>query len=97
MQRPATSEKAKGQHNALCKTRTCDPLIKSQLLESASIDSGGTCEVRQPKPDSRPDSSSRGRPEDADLRRLVDAWPGLPTPIRVGIMAMISAAEQTAT
>jgi hypothetical protein len=53
--------------------------------------------VRQPKPDSRPDSSSRGRPEDADLRRLVDAWPGLPTPIRVGIMAMISAAEQTAT
>jgi hypothetical protein len=24
-------------------------------------------------------------------------WPELPTPMRVGIMAMISAAEQTAT
>jgi hypothetical protein len=83
--------------HALCRTRTYDPLIKSQLLESASIDSGGTCDGRPPSPDSRPDSSTQGRPEDADLRRLVGVWPELPTPMRVGIMAMISAAEQTAT
>jgi hypothetical protein len=29
---------------------------------------------------------------DADLRRLLDAWPTLPTVIRAGILAMINAA-----
>jgi len=29
---------------------------------------------------------------DGDLRRLVDAWPTLPEPIRAGILAMVKAA-----
>ena len=40
-------------------------------------------------------SHHRNRPEnpsqDADLRRLVEAWPTLPDPVRAGIVAMIEA------
>ena len=30
-------------------------------------------------------------PIDADLRRLIDAWPTLPDPVRAGIIAMVKA------
>ena len=33
--------------------------------------------------------------EDADLRRLVEAWPRLPDPVRAGILAMIDATGGT--
>lgn len=33
-------------------------------------------------------------PADADLRLVLAAWPALPEPIRVGILAMIKAASQ---
>jgi hypothetical protein len=33
-------------------------------------------------------------PADANLRLLLEAWPALPEPIRVGILAMIKAASQ---
>ncbi len=37
-------------------------------------------------------TSSNGRPPlDPDLRRLVQAWPTLPDPVRAGILAMIEA------
>ncbi len=30
-------------------------------------------------------------PQDPDLRRLVEAWPTLPDPVRAGIVAMVEA------
>ena len=30
-------------------------------------------------------------PIDTDLRRLIDAWPTLPDPVRAGIIAMVKA------
>ncbi|MSQ93827.1 MAG: hypothetical protein EXR98_04640 [Gemmataceae bacterium] len=36
--------------------------------------------------------TSENAPLDADLRRLLDAWPTLPDPIKVGIMAMVRSA-----
>ena len=41
-----------------------------------------------------PDSGGVNPPLDDDLRRLVEAWPTLPDPVRVGILAMIEAARQ---
>jgi hypothetical protein len=36
-----------------------------------------------------------GAPIDADLQAIVDAWPTLPEPVRVGIQAMVRAAQPT--
>ncbi len=77
--------------NALCRTRTYDPLIKSQQGDSASGDPAKTCDGDPATPNSSHDSSSGNPPLDDDLRRVVEAWPTLPDPVRAGILAMIEA------
>ena len=44
------------------------------------------------RPRGEPRSGSESRPPDADLRRLIDAWPTLPDAIRAGIEAIVQAA-----
>jgi hypothetical protein len=46
---------------------------------------------RAPEPvaDDRPPTAG-----DSDLRRVVEAWPTLPEPVKAGILAMIAVAEQ---
>ena len=35
------------------------------------------------------------RPNDPGLRRIIDAWPDLPKPLKAGIVAMVRAAQQS--
>ncbi len=77
--------------NALRRTRTCNPLIKSQRGDSAKADRTGISDDAPANPSSR-HSSGDGNPlQDANLRRLIDAWPELPDTIRAGILAMVDA------
>ncbi|MCK4873581.1 MAG: hypothetical protein KAS72_12735 [Phycisphaerales bacterium] len=61
------------------------------MLDSASADSTETCEPSEPSARSRLRSSTRESAPDDELRRVIDAWPDLPAPIRVGILAMVGA------
>ncbi len=54
------------------------------IREGVSGEAGGT-------PSSSHSSSDENQPLDADLRRLIDAWPELPDAIRAGILAMVDA------
>ena len=45
-------------------------------------------------PSSSSSSSTANWPLDDDLRRLIDAWPTLPEPMRAGILAMVEAAAK---
>ena len=38
-------------------------------------------------------SGAQTPPFDLDLQQLIDAWPTLPEPVRVGIVAMVRAAK----
>ncbi len=58
-----------------------------------SADVSSTCDGAPATPASSPDSSGGNPPRDDDLRRLIDAWPDLPEPIRAGIVAMVEAAS----
>ncbi len=53
--------------------------------ETASSDEGGA-ECGAPDAPEAP-----SRPDDSDLRRVIDAWPDLPPVIRAGILAMVEA------
>ncbi len=51
----------------------------------------GTCDDGAAATSSSHSSSDENQPLDADLRRLIDAWPKLPDVIRAGILAMVDA------
>ena len=53
----------------------------------------GPCEGASATPSSRPSSRDANQPADAELQRLIDAWPTLPHAVRAGIMAMVKATE----
>ena len=72
-------------------TRPCGRRILSPQGDSASPDSD------KPSDDARADDSSRRSNEneiDADLQRILDAWPTLPAALKTGILAMIGAARR---
>ncbi len=50
-----------------------------------------TCDGAPATPNSSHDSSGGNPPLEDDLRRLVEAWPTLPDPVRAGIVAMVEA------
>jgi len=60
--------------------------------QCASAKHSGTCGAGGDNPTSSPTHSIGSRPEDRDLRRLVDAWPSLPEVVRAGIVALVDAA-----
>ena len=72
-------------------TRTPDPLIKSQLLDSISCDGASTSARRIPNPRNSPSSSTAIDPADADLRQVVEAWPGLAEHLRAAILTLATA------
>lgn len=61
------------------------------LLDSVSGDAASSYNGNENAPDSTHDSSAPKTPADADLRAVVEAWPGLPAAIREGIIAMVRA------
>ena len=71
--------------SASCRARTYDPLIKSLRGYFVTGDSVISCD------DFLSNNSSRrsSKIEDADLERILDAWPTLPASLRAGILAMI--------
>ena len=78
-------------------TRTPDPLIKSQLLESHKGKCGSGL-VKEPIVRAAP-VLARGAEKgpqttnlDRDLIRVITAWPSLPEPVKAGIVAMVNAA-----
>ncbi len=61
------------------------------MLGSATDCAAETCDGPSATPTHTPISSSGNPPLDDELRRLVDAWPTLPGPVRAGILAMVEA------
>ncbi len=55
------------------------------------VEKTGACDDAPATPAHNPDSSSGNPPLAPDLRRLVEAWPTLPDPVRAGILAMVEA------
>ncbi len=70
-------------------------LVERQLPKRTTADRNGdesnTCDGDPATPASSPDSSGRNPAPDDDLRRLVEAWPTLPDPVRAGILAIVEA------
>ena len=66
--------------------RICNPLPGSVTNADTS-----TSEHAPATPSNSPSSSTATDPPDADLRRVVEAWPELPPAIRAGILAMVQA------
>lgn len=84
-----------GNGNAFWRTRTSNPLIKSQRVDSPkSIQSSGLGDsVSEDTPHTHHPMQETGdiTPE---LARLIKAWPTLPQAVRVGIVAMIDTATE---
>ena len=76
-------------------TRTRDLSFTKARGHSTTHDQTGACESRSATPSSSPSSSGGNPPLNDDLRGLIDAWPSLPEPVRVGIVAMVRAARST--
>jgi hypothetical protein len=76
--------------NASSRTRTLDPLIKSQRGTLAN--KGLTIDPPHMGPHSAAEST-RATPTDPALAAIVSAWPDLPPAIRAGIAAMVNAAR----
>lgn len=93
----AVSDDAAQRGAALCqnapeRTRTFDPLIKSQSVQPENKALSDDC------PRAGPQSGAGmgihtplGGPADPDLSALVAAWPTLPAAVRAGIVAMVKA------
>ena len=80
-----------GDPNAPGKTRTCDLRSRRPLAAAETSTTKGTCDDGAAATSSSHSSSDENQPLDADLRRLIDAWPKLPDAIRAGILAMVDA------
>jgi hypothetical protein len=70
--------------------RIYDPLIKSLRGDSITPNSAPCSD------DTLSDDTGRSTENqiDADLQRVLDAWPTLPEALRAGILAMIDAARK---
>ena len=68
------------------------PLPKLTTVDT-STDESKTCDGDPATLTSSHDSSGGNPRLEADLRRLIAAWPTLPEPLRAGIMAMVRAAS----
>ena len=66
-------------------------MIKSLRDDSANADPVSPCDGDNSAPTSRADN---GKELDAEVQRVLDAWPTLPTALRAGILAMIDAARK---
>ena len=73
------------------RTRTDDLSFTKARGDSATNDDSRTCDGDSATPSSSPSSSGANPPLDDDLRRLMDAWPTLPEPLRAGILAIVKA------
>ena len=61
---------------------------------SVTDSEANTCESLPTAPAYNPDTSDGETPADADLRRVVDVWPGLPLAVRAGILAIVNAVSE---
>ena len=69
------------------RTRTYNPLIKSQRDDSASTNLPSTSGEPTAATSNNPSSSEQNG---AGLERVVEAWPTLPDPIRRAMLALIA-------
>jgi hypothetical protein len=77
------------------RTRTYNPLTKSQLNDSATSHSGGTSGDATAIPNSNPNSCDQGLLDaDARLVLIVNAWDALPEAVRAGIAATVAAVRE---
>ena len=78
-----------GFRSAPRRTRTFDPLIKSQtgIVENKGLTAHPPHHAPQSVADSIPDA-----PTDPELAAVVAAWPDLPPAIRAGVLALVKAA-----
>ncbi len=53
-----------------------------------------TCEKGPTSARSHHRNGTENPPQDPDLRRVVEAWPTLPAPIRAGIVAMVEVSKR---
>ncbi len=67
------------------------PKLKAR---SATAEEANACDGTPATPSSTPSSRDGNPPVDADLRRLIDAWPELPAVVRAGILAMVEAVKR---
>ena len=74
------------------RTRTCNPLIKSQLLDSTSAESGGTYACGAAARSAGDSNGSEDRLLDPDLATVIEAWPSLPEHIRAAVLALLGVA-----
>ena len=79
---------------ATLRTRTGDLSFTKAQAASAKPITKVVCGSAAATPSSSPGSRDENRPLDDDLRRLIDAWPTLPDPVRAGIAAMVEAARR---
>ncbi len=80
-----------GLSNAPGTTRTSDLRFRRPLAAAETSTTKGICDDGAATTSSSHSSSDENQPLDADLRRLIDAWPKLPDAIRAGILAMVDA------
>ena len=71
------------------RTRTYNPLIKSQRDDSISADSDGTCGDGPDAPSNTPSNELQERPLDPVLAVIVERWDSLPEVIRRAVAAMV--------
>jgi hypothetical protein len=76
--------------NAPRRTRTYNPLIKSQTSGNRKDDSGKDLGISPPSVGPR--LATDTRQTDPDLATVVNAWDRLPEAVRAGIVAMVKAA-----
>ena len=71
------------------RTRTVNIQPGRLTLYPHSSAETGVLEGSADTPRSSHGSSNAEQPQDGDLDRLIEAWPGLPNPIRSAILAML--------
>jgi len=74
--------------NSIPRTRTCNPLIKSQnpVEDSQGVTSSAHQIAHQ--------TDANHPPANPDLHAIVEAWPDLPDAVKAGIVAMVKAANR---
>ena len=58
-----------------------------------NADNNSTCETDACNTSDIPSSSGADPPQDDDLRRVSEAWPTLPEPVKTGFVAMVKSVE----
>ena len=83
--------------NAPGRIRTCDRRIRNPVSRSITNAGADTYNGPSDAPTLNPTSWGADRPVDPDLRRVVDAWPTLPEPIRRAMLALVGSVTTTET